>query len=320
MGITASVVVATYQRPAHVQTCLEHLMAQTVRPTRIIVVDGSPGPETREVVARFPDVEYRRNDRGVGTLATSRAIGLADVLDEVVAYVDDDAYARPDWLEQLLLPYADPEVGAVGGRADNGREGEEQEGIGSIGLLLPDGRLTGFFAADPGRVVDTDHMIGANMSYRTRVARRLGGVRDFYPGTCLREDADMPLRIRRSGLRVVYAPDAVVRHVAGDYPKGQRFDRRYRFYGARNHVVLLSTALGWRDPHVRRYARTVGSNILRESGRGIAALWRVRAPKAKATAVTGGFGRAAIEATGTAAGIIAAVKATAGLRWTAAER
>jgi len=320
VGLTASVVVATYQRPTHVRICLEHLMAQTVHPARIIVVDGSPGTETRDVVAEFTGVEYRRNDRGAGTLATSRAIGLAGIVDEVVAYVDDDAYAHPDWLEELLRPYSDTHVGAVGGRADNGREGEDREGIGQIGLLLPNGGLTGFFAADPGRVVETDHMLGANMSYRTQLARRLGGVRDFYPGTCLREDADMPLRIRRSGLKVVFAPAAVVRHVAGEYPRGQRFDRRYRYYGARNHIVLLTTALGWRDPHVRRYARTVSSRIVRECGGAVAALWRTPSPQGKGRALLGGFGRAGIDALGTVSGVYAAVKATAGLRRTRATR
>jgi GT2 family glycosyltransferase len=314
MAVTASIVVATYGRPVHVRQCLEHLRRQTVNPSRIVVVDGSPDEETARVVADFEGVEYRRNDHGLGTLATSRAIGLAGLEDDVVAFVDDDAYARPDWLAELLIPYADPQVGAVGGRADNGRAGEESEGIGQIGLLLPDGRLTGFFAADPGKVVKTDHMIGANMSYRTALARELGGVRDFYPGTCLREDADMPLRIRRAGFDVVFTPYAVVRHVAGEYPRGRRFDYRYRFYGARNHVVLLVTALGWRDAHVRRYARTVSSRIVVQFGRGVAAVWRRRSARAKVRGLLAGISQAGIECIGTVTGIFAAAGATAQLR------
>lgn len=314
MAVTASVVVATYKRPAHVRQCLEHLSRQTVRPSRIVVVDGSPDTETAEVVAGFEGVEYRRNDHGLGTLATSRAIGLADLSEDVVAFIDDDAYARPDWLAELLIPYGDPQVGAVGGRADNGRPAEETEGIGQIGLLLPDGRLTGFFAADPGKVVKTDHMIGANMSYRTALARELGGVRDFYPGTCLREDADMPLRIRRAGFDVVFTPNAVVRHMAGEYPRGRRFDYRYRFYGARNHVVLLVTALGWRDAHVRRYARTVSTRVALQFARGVAAPWRRRSARAKVRGLLAGVGHAGIETIGTLIGVFAAIGAMVRLR------
>ena len=153
MGHTASVVIATYKRPEHIRECLAHLALQTVAPVRVIVVDASPDALTRDVVATFPGVEYRRNERGIGATATSRAIGISDVTEDVVAFIDDDAYAEPEWLEELLRPYEDDSVSAVGGRARNGQPDEEDEGIGQIGLLLPDGRLTGFFAADPGRDV-----------------------------------------------------------------------------------------------------------------------------------------------------------------------
>lgn len=306
--LRAVVVVATYRRPDHVRTCLEHLAAQTVKPARTIVVDASPDELTRAVVADFEGVEYRRNDHGAGTLATSRAIGIDGVDADVVAFIDDDAYAFPEWLEELLRPYDDPTVGAVGGRALNGQPDEAEEGIGQIGLLLPDGRLTGFFAADPGRVVETDHMLGANMSYRLDAARKVGGVHDFYPGTCLREDADMPLRLGRAGWRVVFAPRAVVRHVAGQYAKGVRFDSRYRYYGARNHVVLLATTLGYRAPVFRRYLGTA----LRAAGRDLrSAVTALKRPgwRAKLKGVAGGCRRAAIGIGGTVAGLVASVGA-----------
>jgi GT2 family glycosyltransferase len=306
--LQAVVVVATYRRPDHVRTCLEHLAAQTLRPARTIVVDASPDDLTRTVVADFDAVEYRRNDHGAGTLATSRAIGIEGVDADVVAFIDDDAYAFPEWLEELLQPYVDPTVGAVGGRALNGQADEANQGLGQIGLLLPDGRLTGYFAADPGRVVDTDHMLGANMSYRLEAARRVGGVHDFYPGTCLREDADMPLRLGRAGWRIVFAPRAVVRHVAGQYAKGVRFDSRYRYYGSRNHVVLLATTLGYRDPVFRSYlataVRTAGGDL-----RGAVTALKAPGWRAKSRGAAGACRRAAIGVAGTAAGLVASVRA-----------
>jgi GT2 family glycosyltransferase len=272
--------------------------------------------QTREVVAAHSGVEYRRNELGIGHTATSRALGAADAEEDIVAFLDDDAYAKPDWLERLLEPYAAEDVGAVGGRALNGRVGEAEEGLGEIGLLMPDGRLTGFFAADPGRDVDVDHMLGANMSVRRSAMRQVGGIRDFYPGTCLREETDIALRLRRAGWRIVYTPRAVALHVAGDYAKGRRFDSRYRYYGARNHVVLLTTTLGWRDPHVRRYAKTASRQAVHEIAAGLRAL---RDPKrvgarAKATGFGGGVRRSSLEVAGTIAGTFAAVRASRSLR------
>lgn len=313
---SASVVIATYCRPDHVRECLEHLARQTVAPVRAIVVDASPDPRTREVVTGFPDVEYRRNERGLGSTATSRAIGVSDIEEDVVAFIDDDAYAEPDWLERLLAPYVDDRVAAVGGRALNGQPDEEYEGIGQIGLLLPDGRLTGFFAADPGRPVEVDHMLGANMSVRMTAVRELGGIRDFYPGTCLREETDIALRMRREGMTILYAPDAVVRHMAGEYARGRRFDARYRYFGARNHVVLLTTTLGYGDPHVRRYLRTVVMRATREVARGLRSVGDTnrRGLGSKARGVLGGFRRAGIDLVGTASGVAASVVARTHLR------
>ncbi|MDR2998287.1 MAG: glycosyltransferase family 2 protein [Microbacterium sp.] len=307
MDRTAVVVVATFRRPDYVRTCLEHLQRQTVAPSRIVVVDASPDDETRTVVEDFPGVEYRRNELGLGTLAASRAIGTVDATEDVVAFIDDDAYAEPEWLERLLAAYEPDDVGAVGGRARNGRDGEEQEGLDRIGRFLRNGRLTGNFAADPGRTIDADHMLGANMSVRNSVLRAFGGIHDYYPGTCLREDSDIALRARKSGYRVVYAPDAVVRHVAGDYSKGARFDLRYRFYGARNHILLLTTTLGWRDPHLTRYLGSVLASSGREAVSGVRTWSAKPGLTARMRGVAGGLTRAGVDVVGTAVGLGAAI-------------
>jgi GT2 family glycosyltransferase len=260
------VVVATFNRPDHVRTCLEHLGRQTLAPSEIVVVDSSPHRLTADVVADFPGVRYIRNDAGRGSTGTSRAIGVAETVSEIIAFVDDDAYAEPDWLENIVARYADPAVGAVGGRASNGRPGEEHEGHDAVGRLLPDGTLTGNFAADTGRDLDVDHVLGANMSVRRSALEQIGGIVDLYPGTCLREESDMMLRLGRAGFRIVYTPRALVEHVAGTYARGRRFDVRYTFYGHRNHVVLLSHTFGMGAPILRRYygtaLREVGGNAL----------------------------------------------------------
>lgn len=177
-GLGASVVIATYNRPEHVHQCLVHLERQTLTPVETVVVDASPDRHTRDVVARFPHVRYARNDLGRGHTATSRSIGMALTRGEVVAFLDDDAYAEPEWLAQLLARY-EAGVGAVGGRARNGIAGEENEGLDAIGRLLDNGVLTGNFAADPGRDIEVDHLLGANMSVLRSAVERLGGIHDL---------------------------------------------------------------------------------------------------------------------------------------------
>lgn len=308
--VTASVVVATYNRPDHVRTCLEHLRRQSVRPRETVVVDASPNTATREVVADFPDAIYARNERGRGSTATSRAIGMALCTGDVVAFIDDDAFADPTWLAELVARYDAPDVGAVGGLARNRRPGEESEGLGEIGLLLPDGRLTGNFAANPGHDVDVDHLLGANMSVRRSVVEELGGIHDHYPGTCLREETDIVLRMRKAGHRIVFTPEAAVDHIPGPYAKGQRFDLRYAYYGERNHLVLLARTLGTSDSHFRAYYGTAARTIGRDLARGLAALAGRPdpAPRRRLRGLASGVARALAGSAGVAVGSVVVLR------------
>jgi GT2 family glycosyltransferase len=281
---SATVLIATYNRPDYLRTCLKHLDCQTVSPEQTLVVDASSDHGTADVVKEFPGVVYLRNNRGPGSAATSRAIGLTYATSEIVAFIDDDAYAEPDWLKQLLRRYDDASVGAVGGRAKNGQPGEESEGISEIGLLLPDGRLTGYFAADPGRDVDVDHLLGANMSVRRQIVEELGGIHDYYTSTCLREETDIVLRIGRAGYRIVYTPEAVVEHVTGPTAQGWRCDTRHQYYEVRNHVVLLSTTLGTSDPHYRNYLAIALVGVAHEVRSGVRGVLGALARAAASTA------------------------------------
>ena len=312
---SVDVVVATYNRPHHVRICLEHLARQTRTPDATVVVDSSPHRLTADVVADFPGVRYLRNGAGRGATATSRAIGVAETQAEIIAFVDDDAYAEPDWLENLVARYDDPAVGAVGGRASNGRPGEEHEGLDAVGRLLPDGTLTGNFAADTGRDLDVDHLLGANLSVRRSALEQIGGIVDLYPGTCLREESDFILRLGQAGHRIVYTPTAVVEHVAGTYARGRRFDVRYTYYGHRNHVVLLSHTFGLAAPILRRYygvalravARNVADGAKAVVARGRSGRQRVRTVGGRALHASAALG-------GLAVGTTAALRTRSGSR------
>lgn len=257
-----SVIVATLNRPDCVQRCLECLTAQVLPPDQVIVVDASPDERTRLVVDKFDGVLYVRNGRGVGNTTHSRNMGLLRATGEIIVFLDDDAYAHPEWLREIVSTY-EPDVGAVGGRGLREQPGEEVEGVDEIGRLTSDGRLTGFFAADPGQTIEVDHLLGANMSFRSDVLARMGGLREGFPGTCLREETDICLRVRRLGFRVVLNPRAVVDHVAARQFRGQRFDVRYDYYAQRNHLVLLLRNFGPLDPVVRRYLTVTVRTLLR---------------------------------------------------------
>jgi GT2 family glycosyltransferase len=295
-AITASVVVATLNRPDVLEVCLAHLVRLTVPATEILVVDSSTDSQSKAVVGRFPGVGYVRNDSGFGTLPLSRRLGVEHTSGEIVAFIDDDAFADPEWLVELCREYG-PKVGGVGGMARNGIPGEASCAVDSIGKLLPSGRLTGNFAADPGKSIRVDHLIGCNMSFRRAALVESGGIPDWRAGiSSVREDLFVCLRVRRAGYELRFSPRAAVTHIGAPQVKGRRFDARYEFATARNHVFVLAcvygiwSAITWRAvgslvlDGSRQCARTTAGAISRSvasvSGIAIgllrAARWRER--------------------------------------------
>jgi len=309
VALSTSVVVVTYERPEFVRRCLDHLLAQTVRPVEVIVVDSSEGVDTQRLVAaEFPSVEYLVCPAGVGATATARNIGYHHSSGDILAFVDDDAYAEADWLERILPFFDDPTVGGVGGRQIRGQPGEIDQGVDAIGKLMADGSITGNFAADPGHPVDVDHLLGANMSFRRTAIDRIGGIRDGYSGTCIREETDISFRVTRAGYRLVYTPDAVVEHVAGPYAKGQRFDLRYAYWAQKNHLILLIRNFGARAPIVRSFLVSSVGGVVEDTAVRMSRSWRRAKDRDGAGAVRAAGAavlRAVVVAAGSVTGVVA---------------
>jgi GT2 family glycosyltransferase len=252
--MTISVIIVTLNRPDCVRQCLDCLMRQTRFPEQILVVDSSTDDLTQTVVQEFTGVIYLRNPKGFARMTASRNLGLLSLSGDIAAFLDDDSFAHPTWLASLAATYDSPEIGCVGGRALRGQAGEADQGSDEIGLLKSDGSLTGNFAADSGRPIPVDHVMGCNMSYRRSVLAHLGGFREDYGGISgVREDTDMCLRVRQAGWQIIFQPLACVDHIGAPQAKGQRFDTRYAYYSERNHLILLIRNFGLFAPRVRGY-------------------------------------------------------------------
>jgi len=293
MPLSCTVIVVTLNRPECVRRCLGCLVNQVPPPEQIIVVDASADDLTCRVVQDFPNVLYLRNENGFGRMTASRNIGLKRATGEIIAFLDDDAFAHPGWLASLKSTYTDDTVGAVGavgGRALNNQPDEASVGMTEIGRFRPNGDLAGNFAADPGRVIEVDHVMGCNMSFRRQVVARLGGFREDYPGISgVREDSDMCMRVKRLGYRILFSPDACVDHISAPQATGSRFDSRYAYYLQRNHLCLLVRNFGLAAPAFWSY-------VTYSAYQPIGEFWR---------RVVGAFVRFAAVNLGTAAGLLA---------------
>ena len=238
--MTLSVIIATLGRPKCLKRCLTHLQQQTPPVSQIIVVDGDPERTAEPVAREFPEVIYVHNANGFGRMTASRNLGLDHSTGNVVAYVDDDAYAAPEWAANLMLPYADANIGAVGGQVLIGMPGESTI-LDAVGKITAWGEVIGNFGADIPGVIDVDHLMGCNMSFRRDLLAQLGGFSEFYPnGRCSTyEEVDLCLRIAALGRRVVFTAGASLLHEGAPRRVGARGNVNYIFGATRNLTTVL---------------------------------------------------------------------------------
>jgi GT2 family glycosyltransferase len=113
--LSASIVIATYDRPDALRECLRSLGEQkSSHSMEIIVVDNHPTSGlTAPVVAEFPMV--RKIDEVRAGLSFARNAGFAASKGEILVCTDDDVTFPPDWLENLLEPFDRSDVMLVTG-------------------------------------------------------------------------------------------------------------------------------------------------------------------------------------------------------------
>lgn len=109
-----SVVVNTVDRARSLAKTLEALEQLDHPSFEVVVVNGPSTDATDQVLERWaPKIKIGRCENR--NLSESRNLGIALAAGEIVAFIDDDAYPDPAWLDRLEEAFADPEVAAAGG-------------------------------------------------------------------------------------------------------------------------------------------------------------------------------------------------------------
>lgn len=90
------------------------LQSQTIVPLEIIVVIDHNPRLLERARAHLPGLVVVENHEPRGA-SGSKNSGVAAAKGELIAFLDDDAVAAPDWLEHLMAGFGDPHVIGVGG-------------------------------------------------------------------------------------------------------------------------------------------------------------------------------------------------------------
>jgi glycosyltransferase involved in cell wall biosynthesis len=145
-------------------------------------------------------------------LGGARNSGIAVSAGEVVAFLDDDATASPDWLSRLVAHYSDPDVAGVGG-------GVQPVWTTTRPRWFPrefDWVVGCTYRGMPETAQEVRNPVGCNMSFRRDLLNAVGR---FRAGLTLRgPDAQR----RRGDLAVHTAPAALALEEAGLRPGRHR--------------------------------------------------------------------------------------------------
>lgn len=265
-GQPVTVVIPSYRDADLVGTLVDSIRTTTDRDAaQIVVADDASGAEHVAKLRRLEGVNVVAGERNRGFAANANR-GLAAVGDEHdVVIVNSDVVAEPGWLEALQsTAHSAADVGIVGPR-----------------LLYPNGLIQSagstYVPADRGRIQHRYHgrpadwppacvawpalaVTGACMYIRREALACVGTFDEGY--LMAYEDVDLCLRTWQAGLRVLYEPAAVLRHI-GSATRGQLETPQERL-AQRRFWTRWSEFLGVRS--VRPPAGALRVDVLLEPG------------------------------------------------------
>jgi glucosyl-dolichyl phosphate glucuronosyltransferase len=222
--LKVSVIICCYtmDRLKDVYEAIKSVQKQSHKPYEIIiVVDHTLELFTKLKAELTHDIKLFLSN-GTPGLSEARNVGIHNANGQIIAFLDDDAVAEPDWLKQLVPLFENPGVVAVGGEAIP---------------AWPKGKPPFWFPLDFDFVIGcTNHkrlilktsgeirnVTGSNMAFRREVFEK-AGIWETALGRCETgngkfnpsggEEAELCLRIKNKipqGL-ILFEPKSIVHH------------------------------------------------------------------------------------------------------------
>lgn len=234
-GPKTEVVIVSWNGREDTLRAVDSVLGQEGADLITVVDNGSHDGTAVAVLKRRPEsrlLRLHRNQGFTGGIALAASTSTAENL----VFLNNDAVAEPGWLKALsgALEQSPPDVVAVGGKIVDS-SANLVDFIG--GILTFDGHalqrgfrktLDSVSEPDPGS--ELLFACGGNMIVRREAFVGLGGFDEDY--FAYLEDVDFGWRAWLSGFRILYNPDAMVRHKSsatsdrlGNYERGVLFER-----------------------------------------------------------------------------------------------
>jgi GT2 family glycosyltransferase len=207
----SSLIICSRNRPQLLQDTVESVLAGTLLPAEIVVVDQSN--EMNSVLARrsgTAECDFRYlHEHSVGS-GRARNAGIRAARHDLLIFIDDDMYVHSEWLRTLVTSMTAAGPSCVVTGQVLAAQPETEEAAGFAPSTISDSRP----ALYRGRI-NTDVLYAGNMGMWRAAVERTGSFdEELGPGTRFRaaEDNDYGFRLLEAGFSIQYVPEAIVYH------------------------------------------------------------------------------------------------------------
>lgn len=229
-----SVIICTYNRELYLGSALESIKNQSFDKNEyeIILINNKSTDNTEKISKNFAennkDLNFRYFIEYNQGLSFARNRGIREAEGEILIFIDDDAFAFTDYLQEIYKFFSENKhIIAGGGRIYPHWESKKPEWMSKYLITLVS-------AIDLGDKIklfkNRNFPIGANMAFRKEAFEKYG---DFNTnlgrvgkGMQGGEEKDIFYRIRNSGELIAYIPNAKVNHLAPDTRLSMEFIRK----------------------------------------------------------------------------------------------
>ena len=239
-----TVILCTHNRARTLATALESIAVQNISESvgwDIVVVDNNSSDETRRVVEdfqrRYPDRFSYFFEKQQG-ISHARNTGIREAHGEILAFMDDDETAAPDWIQNLTANLHNGEWSGAGGRILPQWNCPRPRWLSDRSVLTMAPLAMFDLGTKDGPL--TESPFGANMAFRKEVFNTCGGFRTdlgrIGKGMLSGEDSEFGRRVIAAGRRLRYEPSAVTYHPVEEFRVRRKYFLEWWFNKGRSDV------------------------------------------------------------------------------------
>lgn len=227
-----TVVVLTYNSGDTIGECLDSLASQRYQDFEVIIVDDDSVDETLTVVSEYSSrmkITVARN--GAHNIPRGRNIGISTAQTDIVAFLDSDDCAAPDWTQVIMDAFrAHPDAVLIGGQLTPGYRTDVARAI-----AMNDDAIRRLFPSD------LLHFSAGNSALNIKMLQGARYDEDFKFG----EDLELATRVMSLGARR-YVPEMIItihsRETFREYAK-----QMYRYGFMKAWVSCAAGSFRWLD-------------------------------------------------------------------------